>query len=340
MADSPRGCETILAQAATLVRPLIRSRVHTLPPRIRHVAGLHFGWWTDDGTVLDAPPVSKGVRPALALLACRAVGADPYVARAAAVAVELVHNASLLHDDVIDQDPLRRGRPALWAAKGVPVAILAGDALFFAAVQTLAEAPDAGRTVPVLLAAVQALIEGEYLDTLMESGTDVSEDQAAAVAAGKTGALLACACELGAIAGGATEGRAQLLHGFGRRLGIAYQCVDDVLGIWGEELLTGKPALSDLRTRKVTVPVAAAMAGHTPQVRSLRALYSANGPMGEEDYARARALIEQTGAREATLRRARRHTADALHLLDQVRPEPVAAAELAALADLITLRDH
>ncbi|GHD03872.1 dimethylallyltransferase [Streptomyces violarus] len=340
MADSPRDCETILAQAATLVRPLIRSRVHALPPQIRHVAGLHFGWWTDDGTVLDAPAVNKGIRPALALLACRAVGADPYFARAAAVAVELVHNASLLHDDIIDQDPLRRGRPALWTAKGVPAAILAGDALFFAAVQTLAEAPDADRTVPVLLAAVQALIEGEYLDTLMEAGTDVSEGRASAVAAGKTGALLACACELGAIAGGATEERARLLHGVGRRLGIAYQCVDDVLGIWGEEPVTGKPALSDLRSRKVTVPVAAAMAGHTPQAQSLRALYAANGPLGEEDYAQARTVIEQTGAREATLRRARRHTEDALHLLDQVRPEPSAAAELAALADLITHRDH
>lgn len=95
------------------------------------------------------------MRAALALLACRAVGA----ARVAAVAVELVHNASLLHDDVIDEDPLRRGRPALWAAKGVPAAILAGDALSFAAVQTMAEAPDAGRTVPVLPAAVQALID-------------------------------------------------------------------------------------------------------------------------------------------------------------------------------------
>ncbi|KND40630.1 polyprenyl synthetase family protein [Streptomyces stelliscabiei] len=340
MADSPRDCETILAQTATLVRPLVRSRVHTLPPQIRHVAGLHFGWWTDDSTVLKAPPVSKGVRPALALLACRAVGADPCAARAAAVAVELVHNASLLHDDVIDEDPLRRGRPALWAAKGVPAAILAGDALFFAAVQSVAEAPDAGRTVPVLLAAVQALIEGEYLDTLMGSGTDVRADRAAEVAAGKTGALLACACELGATAGGAGPERAQLLHGFGRRLGIAYQCVDDVLGIWGEEPVTGKPALSDLRSRKVTIPVAAAMAGHTPQARSLRALYSANGPLSEEEAARARDLIEQTGAREATLRRARRHPADALHLLDQVRPEPVAAAELAALADLITHRDH
>ncbi|MFD9113827.1 polyprenyl synthetase family protein [Streptomyces bottropensis] len=171
-------------------------------------------------------------------------------------------------------------------------------------------------------------------------GYDVSEDRAATVAAGKTGALLACACELGAIAGGATEERAQLLHGFGQRLGIAYQCVDDVLGIWGEEPVTGKPALSDLRSRKVTMPVAAAMAGNTPQAQSLRALYSGNGPLGEEDYTRARDWIEQSGAREATLRRARRHTADALHLVDQAQLEPSAAAELAALADLITHRDH
>ncbi|QIP84231.1 polyprenyl synthetase family protein [Streptomyces sp. Tu 2975] len=322
------------------MKPLIRTRVHALPPQIRHVAGLHFGWWTDDGTALDAPAVSKFVRPALALLACRAVGADPHAARAAAVAVELVHNASLLHDDIIDNDPLRRGRPALWTAKGIAAAILAGDALFFAAVQALAEASEADRTVPVLLAAVQGLIEGEYLDTLTESGADASEDRTAAIAAGKTGALLACACELGAIAGGATPERALLLRGFGQRLGIAYQCIDDVLGIWGEESVTGKPALSDLRSRKVTIPVAAAMAGRTPQAQALRALYRANGPLGEEDFARVRDLIEQTGARQATLRRARRHTADALNLLDQARPEPSAAAELAALAGLITLRNH
>lgn len=178
MADEPRDCATILTHAATAVGPLLRSRVHALPPQVRHAAGLHFGWWTDDGTVLDHPGVHKSVRPALVLLCCRAVGGDADAARAAAVAVELVHNASLLHDDIIDRDLLRRGRPALWAAKGVPAAILAGDALFFSAIQTLADAPGAGRAVPVLLSAVQALIEGEYLDTLMKTGSDVSEDRA------------------------------------------------------------------------------------------------------------------------------------------------------------------
>ncbi|MEU5365367.1 polyprenyl synthetase family protein [Streptomyces sp. NPDC005925] len=319
---------------------MLRSRVDALPPHVRHAAGLHFGWWTDDGTALDASDVHKAVRPALALLTCQAVLGEPQAAKAAAVAVELVHNASLLHDDIIDHDPLRRGRPALWAAKGVPAAILAGDALFFAAVQTLTDAPNAGRTVPVLLAAVQDLIEGEYLDILTETGTRASEDRAMAVAAGKTGALLACACELGALGGGATPERAQLYRRFGRRLGTAYQCVDDVLNLWGEEPVTGKPALSDLRSRKVTIPVAVAMAGNTPQARALHTLYRTSAPLGEEDCLRARDLIEQTGARDATLRRARQHIATALEHLARADPDPVASAELASLGHLLVGRDH
>ncbi|MFI6690049.1 polyprenyl synthetase family protein [Streptomyces sp. NPDC050485] len=304
------------------------------------MAGLHFGWWTDEGEALTSRAASKSVRPALALLACQAVAGDQQAARGPATAVELVHNASLLHDDLIDRDRLRRGRPALWAAKGDPAALLAGDALFFAAVQTLTDVPDADRTVPVLLAAVQVLIEGEYLDTLMKAGTEASEDRAMTVAAGKTGALLACACELGAIAGGAQPARAKRLRLFGHHLGIAFQCVDDVLGLWGESADTGKPTLSDLRSRKVTLPVAAAMASNTPQAQALRALYRQDSPLGAEECQHGRKLIDQVGGKEATLRRARRHTSHALYHLAQSGPEPAAAADLTALANMLISRDH
>ncbi|MEV7941508.1 MULTISPECIES: polyprenyl synthetase family protein [unclassified Kitasatospora] len=340
MSDEPRDCEDILAYSAHTVRPLIRTQVNRLPAHIRHLAGLHFGWWTDDRTHLDHQGDGKALRPALTLLACRAVGGDPEAARPAAVAVELIHNASLLHDDVIDRDRMRRHRPALWAAKGIPAAILAGDALFFAAVQTLTQAPRAELTIPVLLESVQLLIEGEYLDTLLETGTDVSEDHALAVAVGKTGELLAAACALGAIAGGADPQRTEHLRAFGRHLGIAFQCADDLLGIWGDEQTTGKPALSDLRRRKVSLPVAAAMAGHTPEAEALRALYRATQAPSEEECRHAAKLIEQSGARDWTLHRARRHSADALHRLALADPAPLPAAELTALAHLVTHREH
>ncbi|MEV0414943.1 polyprenyl synthetase family protein [Streptomyces sp. NPDC050448] len=335
----PREFPEILAQTAIAVGPLLRLRMNGLPAEVRHVVGLHFGWWTDDGIASDAPVGHKLLRPSLALLACQAVGGDPQAARPAAVAVELVHNASLLHDDIIDQDPLRRGRPALWAAKGIPAAILAGDALFFAAVQALADAPRADLTVPALLAAVQDLIEGEYLDVLSEASTDRGEHSALQIAAGKTGMLLACACELGATAGGATRERAAHLRAFGRHLGIAFQCADDLLGIWGDEQTTGKPARSDLRRRKFSLPVAAALASSTPQARQLRALYQTGTPLSDGDCARAADLIEQTGAREATMLRVERHTADALHQLSLAQPAPIPAAELTALADYLIRRD-
>ena len=336
----PRDCPAILAQTASVVEPLLRSRVNALSVELRHLCGVHFGWWTDEGTVIETPSSCKLLRPALTLLACQAVGGSVQVAGPAAAAVELVHNASLVHDDLIDQDPVRRGRPALWAAKGMPAAILAGDALLFAAVQALADAPQPERTVPILLTAVQTLLGSEYLDILLEAGADVGEQHVLAVAAGKTGELLACACELGAMAGGASAERAVHLRAFGRHLGIAFQCVDDLLSIWGAEQVTGKPALSDLRQRKVSVPVAAAMAGCTTQARQLRDLYRSSAPLSENDCHRAVALMDQTDAQKVTERRAQRHVADALEHLALAEPVSVAASELASLAQLVTHRDR
>ncbi|MER6913538.1 polyprenyl synthetase family protein [Streptomyces sp. NPDC000594] len=335
-----RDWTTIRDQAAAVSEPLLRSLVGSLPTEIRHACGVHFGWWTEQGAASAGQPSGKAVRPALALLACRAAGGAAQAAHPAAVAVELVHNAGLLHDDIIDRDPVRRGRPALWKAMGVPAAILAGDALFFAAVQALTEAPRPDRTVPVLLATVRELVEGEYLDTLLESEAAADEEQVLAVAAGKTGALLACACELGAIAADATDERAAHLRAFGHHLGIAFQCADDLLGIWGDPAVTGKPALSDLRRRKISLPVAVALADRTPHTARLRALYRRDAPLSDEDCRSAAEVITRTGARRVTERWGDRHSAEALRHLRLAGPEPGPRAELEALVHLATHRDH
>lgn len=340
MPDVIRDVTSILREASGLVEPLVRSRVYALAPAMQRVAGLHFGWWDGDGTVLGAPAGGKMLRSALAVQACRAVGGTVEAALAEAVAVELVHDASLLHDDIIDGDPVRRGRPALWAVQGVPAALLAGDALFFAAVQSLTEAPNSQRTVPVLLSCVQTLIDGEYSDTLLNAGNGVTQELTLAVAAAKTGALLACACELGALAATADTERARHLGAFGRQLGIAFQCADDLLGIWGDERMTGKPAHSDVRARKITMPVAAAMAENTPHAQALRSLYQQEDELSEEDCRRVVALLERSGARQVTLRCAERHAAGALAHLELARPERVASAELTALARAVVHRDR
>jgi len=253
------------------------------------------------------------------------------------VAVELIHNASLLHDDIIDGDLQRRGKPALWAVEGVPAAILAGDALFFAAIQVLVDTPTASRLVPVLLDSVQVLIEGEYRDTvgsLKPGGRDVDPTAAISVAAAKTGELMGSACALGALVAGTDSDRVDHLTRFGRHLGIAFQCVDDMLNIWSEEAVTGKPAQSDLRERKATIPVATALAAGGPEATALRSLLRGSGPLGDDDCAQAVDLIEQTGAKALTLALAHSQATEALRNLKRAEPLPMPAAQLAAITQV------
>jgi geranylgeranyl diphosphate synthase type I len=282
------------------------------------------------------------VRAALVLGCAEAVGGVVGGAVPAAVAAELVHNASLLHDDIIDGDTTRRNRPAAWTVFGVPAAILAGDALFFLAVQVLADQPpqSGGEAILRLTATVQRLIDGEHADTAFETRSKVSLHECLAMAVAKTGALVECACTLGAIYGGATVGQTHALGQFGLHLGIAFQLVDDLLGIWGDPDVTGKPAASDLINRKKTVPVVMALTSGTTAGERMAAMYDDDQPSNAQAAARAAILIEQAGGRAHTQALADHHIQAALELLYAARPAKAPAAELTELAHLITNRDY
>ncbi|MGH3829258.1 MAG: polyprenyl synthetase family protein [Pseudonocardiaceae bacterium] len=284
----------------------------------------------------------KVVRPALVLLSCAAVGGDPKAGLSAAVGVELVHNASLLHDDIIDGDQMRHGRPALWGVLGLPAAILAGDALFFLAMQVLAGSPiplcDSG--MGELMGAVQKLIEGEYTDTLLEDRQHVSLAECETMVAGKTGSLIVAACGLGALAGGASERQAAHLRAFGHHLGIAFQLVDDVLGIWGDPDRTGKPVRSDLRARKKTFPVVATLAAKEAASLELERLFACGVSLSDEEARRAVELIEAADGKAWAINKSEQHHVAALEHLRAARPAVAVVAELAALTEFIIGRDR
>lgn len=305
------------------------------------IVGYHLGWCDADGVPTE-DRAGKAVRAALALGCAEAVGGKAGGAVPAAVAAELVHNASLLHDDIIDGDATRRSRPAVWTVFGVPAAILAGDALFFLAIQVLADRPppSGGEAIPCLSATVQRLIDGENADIGFETRRKVSLDDCLAMTIAKTGALLECACTLGAIYGCATAGQARALGQFGVHLGIAFQLIDDLLGIWGDPDVTGKPAASDLINRKKTVPVVAALTSGTTAGERLAEMYDRGQPSNTQAAARAAILIEQAGGRARTRALADHHIQLALELLDAARPAKSPAAGLTELAHLITNRYH
>jgi geranylgeranyl diphosphate synthase type I len=284
----------------------------------------------------------KAIRPALALLSAQAVGGTVAAALPAAVAVELVHNHSLLHDDVMDGDLIRRHRPTAWSVFGVNPAILAGDALLVLALDVLAGSghPATTQGIRMLSAAVQDLLEGQSADLSFEQRAEVELAECVRMAERKTAALLGCACSVGATFGDGRPEQVAGLRSFGMHLGLAFQHVDDLLGIWGDPAMTGKPVHSDLRSQKKSFPVVAALASETPAGRELATLYRRDEPLSETDAARAAELINVAGGRAWSQAQADDLLGRAMQELQSASPAPRAAAELTALARLATHRDH
>ncbi|WP_309237451.1 polyprenyl synthetase family protein [Actinomadura sp. BRA 177] len=274
------------------------------------------------------------------LLAAEAAGGTAAAALPAAVAVELAHNFSLLHDDVMDGDPTRRHRPTAWTVFGTNAAILTGDGLLAAAYEVLAVADSkaVAHGVRILARAVIDLVEGQCADLAFEERDDVTLDECLTMASRKTGALMGAACALGALYGGATTAEAGRLRTFGERFGLAFQLTDDLLGIWGDPAVTGKPVRSDLHNRKKSLPVVAALTSSHPAAVELADLYLGDEPLSTDDTARAAALIEATGARAWATAQADTLMAEAQAYLTGAAPAP--SAELLALVRLTTRRDR
>jgi geranylgeranyl diphosphate synthase, type I len=329
-----RVTQQVLQEARVLVEPAHREAVDRLPEPVRHIAGYHAGWWDAYGRTHGSG--GKSMRPALVLAAAAAVGGDCADAVPEAVAVELVHDFSLLHDDVMDGDLTRRHRPAAWSLFGVGEAVLAGDMLVSLACDLLAERPG----LKILTTAVLELCTGQSADMTFEKRVAVGVEECVAMTAGKTGALLACACELGALAGGGDARQCRAMAEFGHHLGLAFQLVDDLLGIWGDPIVTGKPAGSDLANRKKSLPVVAALASGTPSGDRLAELYQAEGTLDQEAVACAAGLIDEAGGRSWARAEADRRQCAALAALEGAGPVQGRDADLKTLADLITRRDR
>jgi geranylgeranyl diphosphate synthase, type I len=324
--------------AAAEAMPALREAIGELHPDLAAVALYHRGWADADGTPTDGGG-GKAVRAAIAVLAADAAG-DRSAGIPAAVAVELVHDFSLLHDDVMDGDTERRHRPTAWTAFGVGPAVLAGDALLAKAFEALARSdrPAAPQAARRLVDAVAVLIDGQARDLALEGAQRPTVDDCLAMCAAKTGALLGAAPELGALLAGADDARVARLQAFGRHLGMAFQAVDDLLGIWGDPSVMGKPAYSDLRKRKRSLPVVAALAAPGGPADRLRDLLDAPGVDGD-GLAAVAAAVEAAGGRRAATELARRELEAALTELDAAGAAAGPRAALAEIAAFVVERE-
>jgi geranylgeranyl diphosphate synthase type I len=314
--------------------------VSTLHPQLTHACGYHFGWRSADGKPsTDAVP-SKFLRATLVLLAAEAVGGSLHTAVPGAVAVELLHNHSIVHDDVIDQDELRRGRRTVWSAFGTGTAVLAGDALAAVAVEHLSrvETVPARRALVMLVDAFRRICAGQAADLQLERGGAIAVEDYLQMAADKTSALLACAVGVGAVLSGADEATIDRLQAACTDLGLAWQAANDIEDIWGDPAVTGKPPLSDLRQGKMTLPVLAALVSDTPAGRVLAACRASSARYQSEGLEHIADLIVQAGGRAVAEHVAQEKLASAETHLRELQVPDASRQALTALFRFIVTR--
>ncbi|MBV9652358.1 MAG: polyprenyl synthetase family protein [Pseudonocardiales bacterium] len=340
------GAGDILARCRALVQPALLTAMERLHPQLQQMAGFSFGWCDQHGTPETRAGTSgKGIRQALAVLSAEAAGGSAEMALPGAVAVELVHAFSLVHDDIMDGDEKRRHRATLWKAYGVGPALLAGDALLGLAVETVVNVcgEHALEAVRYLAAAITDLACGQAQDLDFEDrpwtgANAVAVDEYQAMADQKTGALLRCAAAIGAVLTGGPPPVIRALAVMGLYLGRAFQAVDDLLGICGDPSITGKPIYSDLRRGKKTLPILAAINSGTSPGHRLGELLNSHQPLDENLFPLAAALIEEAGGLCRARQESQRNLTCALRILDNAPIANSATKELAAIATFLDKR--
>ena len=322
----------------------------------------HLGWVDRHGdSAISASSQGKALRPTLCMFACealtpasRASGKDYGQNRAmpAAAALELIHNFSLLHDDIQDQDLERRHQATAWSLWGIPKALVAGDAMQSTgdlAMLRVAPSTSPGKGVPpemslrvsaTLTGSYLEMIEGQCLDLEFEGRTDITTDEYLHMIACKTGALIRCGLETGALLADGEEGTVRAFARFGEGLGQAFQIRDDYLGIWGDEATLGKATGNDIRRRKKSYPVVFALerAGGAA-LNDMQRIYSQT-ELEEDDVQRVLAILDEVGARESSQELTESAANRALEALAPISLPDWARAEAEELVDFLARREY
>lgn len=326
--DNELTALAILSRTRALVHPALEAVTRRLSPDLQPVVNHHVA------------AGGKYVRASLALLSASAADADESVGLVGALAIQCVHNFSLIHDDIIDGDVERRHEPTVWKKYGVGPALIAGDALSTLAFQLLLEDPtrERVRAARHLADATQAMIVGQADDIASEHRPSLTVEECVRMEAGKTGALLACAASIGAVLAGADDDVVDALARYGDHLGLSFQAIDDLLGVWGEPSVTGKPAGNDLRLRKKTLPISIANAKGFDVFAD--GIGSEDTELTDAEVHDAMVLLEECGARYETLEFAQAELDAALSALERANIVSSARLDLAIIARYVVERDQ
>ena len=308
----------------------------------------HLGWIDQNGIPLGTSVTQgKALRPTLCLFACDALTDDYSKALPAAAALELIHNFSLIHDDIQDQDVERRHQPTVWHLWGIPKALWSGNAmqctgdLSLLGVSTAVIAPSTVlRVSEILTESYTEMIQGQVLDLQFESRTDIKADEYLFMIACKTGALIRAGLQIGALLGTDDQATVEAFAKFGEYLGRAFQIRDDYLGIWGDQATLGKATGNDIRRRKKSYPVVFALErARGRAMEDLLRIYEQE-ELEEDDVQRVLAVLDEVGSQQNAQLLTEAAAAQALEALKPVSLPEWARTEAEELVDFLARREY
>jgi geranylgeranyl diphosphate synthase type I len=339
--------KSILNKYALDIKHFIKHVLSDAPPFIHGVISYHFGWGDQNFEPANYDS-GKMLRPTMCLLVFDALTGSHKNALPVAAAIEMIHNFSLIHDDIEDGDTERRGRPTAWAIWGKPLAINTGDYLYTLAFNTIANLDstkfDTGRILAVqrlITGSCLTLTMGQDLDLRFEQTQNVSTEMYLDMVYKKTGALLEAAIVSGAMLGTSDQKVISNYHEFARNIGIAFQVRDDILGIWGDTSTTGKSADNDLRRKKKTLPVLYTLGQVTGERKErLRAMYASPDPLSKGEINFARECLTWADARGYAQDKADTYMENAFSALNRIDISNQAQSDIEAIAKFLVQRSY
>lgn len=324
----------------------LRDRLSDTNSSVYSLLRYAMGWSDADGTSVSAPQ-GKALRPTLCLLTCEAICGEYRRALPPAVSLELIHNFSLIHDDIQDRDEYRRHRPTVWKVWGEPIALTAGNVMRIVADTSVeglrgdsVAAADIVTVSKVLTEASLEMIEGQYLDVSFEGRSDIGMKSYLDMISRKTGALLRTPMHVGAIMGTGDPAVIESFRECGRSLGYVFQIRDDALGIWSEEKTTGKPVGADIRRKKNSLPIVHAMSqADRTQRQALEHVYEKES-VEDADVETVLDIMDGLGTEAFANSMASEHCDRALERLAEVEIPPRARADIEELVTFLLVRQH
>jgi geranylgeranyl diphosphate synthase type I len=319
-------------------------RGRDFPKPLYDMMRYHMGWLGEDLQPVDQYG-GKRFRPTMCLLTYHALSGVYDKALPVASAIELIHNFSLIHDDIEDMDEERRHKPTVWKLWGIPHAINAGDGMHVMANLAALRLEDLNVTdskivqvMKILNRAIITLCEGQYLDMSFEDSLDITTDMYMEMIARKTAALIETSTMVGAVLATSDERMIDHFANFGRKIGLAFQIIDDIIGIW--ETKTGKPKASDIRNKKKTLPVLYAFEKASEEKKKLLHEKYQKETLDDEDINQVMEVLEDVGAHEYCKKVAKKYEDEALQELEKTNLEGSAIQELKTLARFLVKRTY